>query len=258
MTFSYEGLFRLAIFERRGPRFVAFVRIGDELVRCHLPNPGRMKEFLDRGTLVLLRKNQGSSFKTSYTIVSVVTELKEETAKLINLNTHIPVKWLKEEFQKDSPFEFFREHNFLRSEPKLGNHRLDLLLKNKYGKEVFCEIKSTTKIIDGIGYFPDAVSKRATSQLKTMYEHCKSGGFATVLFLVQSPDCNIVLPDRETDPDFDRACNEYRHPNLQHLAFTSLSKFYGNLDYERDCKGRISFELIKQIPVKCSNDGNID
>ncbi len=251
MTFSYDGLFRLATFERRGPRFVAFVRIKDRLVKCHLPNPGRMNEFLGKGTLVLLKKNQGGNFKTPYTVVSVVTKIGSKTAHLINLNTHIPVKWLRNEFQENSAFSFFKEHYFLRSEPKLGKHRLDLLLKDRNGNKIFCEIKNKTKIIDGIGYFPDAVSKRATSQLKTMYEHCISGGFATVLFLVQSPECEFVAPDKTTDPVFDRACQEYKHPNLNHIAFTSTSQFHGNLAYDSDYKGTVSFKLVKEIPVNC-------
>ncbi len=254
MSYSISGKYRIANFLRRGPRFVGFVALEGRIERCHLPNPGRTKEFLMAGVRVLLKVNEGNHYKTPYTIVAVIKEIRKERLELINLHTHVPVRWLCSEFNEKSKFAFFKNHICIQREPSFGNHRFDLLLSTIEGKEILCEIKSTTKIIDRVGFFPDAVSSRATSQLKTLYHFVQQGGKALVLFIVQSDEADRVEPDSETDPEFAKAIQQYRHKNLKHLAFTSVS-FIDNPDLENVFRGKIIFELKREIPVSL-NDGS--
>ncbi|RMG33793.1 MAG: hypothetical protein D6732_11405 [Methanobacteriota archaeon] len=256
MSFGIEGKFKIAKFLRRGPRFVGFADIDGKEVRCHLPNPGRMKEFLTEGVDILLKINEGNSYKTRYTMVAVVKEIQNERLELINLNTHVPVKWLCTEFQETSPFGFFKNHRCIRKEPSYGNHRFDLLLEDQWHNEIICEIKSTTKIIDGVGYFPDAVSSRATNQLKTLYERAQKGGKSVVLFIVQSDEADLVRPDMETDPVFAETIKNLQHENLIHVAFTSTS-YVESPDFNDLFAGKIIYQLKREIPVSLTDDRQI-
>lgn len=212
-----------------------------------------MEGLLEEGRLVLLKLNEGSHYKTPFTLVALISQLDASKLELINLNTHIPVKWLCEEFNENSPFEFFREHQCVKKEPSIGRHRFDLLLKRKDGKDVICEIKSTTKIIDRRGFFPDAVSSRATRHVKALHEYAKNGGFAIILFIVQSDDVDEVVPDWEVDPMFAKALSDLQIERFTYLAFTS-SSFIENPEMDGPFEGQIVFVLKRQIEVSLLDD----
>ena len=50
-----------AAFVNRPNRFVTKAVMGDAVVTCHMPNPGRMWELLYEGDAALPSKSQGSS-----------------------------------------------------------------------------------------------------------------------------------------------------------------------------------------------------
>ena len=60
-----------AAFVSRPNRFVTKAVMGDAVVTCHMPNPGRMWELLYEGTRLYLRKAKDPARKTPYDVVGI-------------------------------------------------------------------------------------------------------------------------------------------------------------------------------------------
>ena len=69
--------------------------------------------------------------------------------------------------------------------------RIDFL-HDDGNKKTFIEVKSVTYAMDGVGYFPDAVSVRATKHLNELIAMVEQGHRAVVVYCVQR-DVNRVL-----------------------------------------------------------------
>lgn len=64
-----------AAFVSRPNRFVTKAVMGDAVVTCHMPNPGRMWELLYEGTRLYLRKAKDPARKTPYDVVGIEREV---------------------------------------------------------------------------------------------------------------------------------------------------------------------------------------
>ncbi len=238
-------------FISKGPRFVAYVYVDGNRERCHLPNPGRMEELLYENCTVLLKRNIGSQYKTKYTIVATTLsdeETKNSHVNLINLNTHVPIPLITHEFIHNKRVDVFRAYRVIKREPVLGNTRFDLLLEDNFGDLVYCELKSTTKVLDRIGYFPDAVSKRAANHVRILSDLASNGTKGLILFIVQTPDAKEVRPDAKVDPIFTKVVREAQKDNLMFLGITTRSWINGSIKQDNDISGTIFFECLNQIP----------
>lgn len=92
-----------------------------------------------------------------------------------------------------------------RQEPPLPDHgRTDVLLAED-GDDHYVEVKAVTHVEDGIGKFPDAPSDRAVRHLRGLEALVEDGTAASVVFVCQRPDAEVVRPFPEIDPDFAEA-----------------------------------------------------
>jgi sugar fermentation stimulation protein A len=70
-------------------------------------------------------------------------------------------------------------------------------------RQHFIEVKNCHLVYpDGRGYFPDAVSERATHHLMELMRVVENGHRATVLFTVQHPVARSLRPSDAHDPVF--------------------------------------------------------
>jgi len=62
-----------AIFLERPNRFIAYAKLGEEVVKCHVKNTGRCKELLIPGEAVVYLEDHGeqTNRKTRYSLVKV-------------------------------------------------------------------------------------------------------------------------------------------------------------------------------------------
>lgn len=90
-----------------------------------------------------------------------------------------------------------------RQEPPLPDHgRTDVLL-DRDGADHYVEVKAVTHVEDdGLGKFPDAPSERASRHLRGLRALVADGTPASVVFVCQRPDAEVVRPFREIDPTF--------------------------------------------------------
>jgi len=85
-------------------------------------------------------------------------------------------------------------------EPVIGEGRLDFKLETK-PDPTWVEVKSVTWSEDGVGYFPDAPSERATRHVKSLIDVADRKHGALVLVTMRS-DIREIRPAKYVDPVF--------------------------------------------------------
>lgn len=195
-------------FLSRPNRFIAHVRIGDQVEVCHVKNTGRCRELLLPECPVWCARSDDPRRKTRYDLIAV-----QKGSHLINMDSQAPnaavrhwltegglgaVEELKPEYtHEDSRFDF----SFL----------LD-------GRRCFLEVKGVTLEDDGICAFPDAPTQRGTKHLKGLIRAAQAGYGAYVLFVIQMADVQYLQPNDATDPAFGAALRQAAQSGVQLLA----------------------------------------
>lgn len=186
-VFNQNGI--SALFLERLNRFLALIEIHGEETYAHIPNTGRMKELLVRGTEVLLEQHEKSNRKTKYTI------------KLVKYNE----RWvcIDSIITNSIAYEYLngKKLGILRREVKFLSSRFDLSLSTEV-REYFIEVKSVNLVKDGTAYFPDAPTTRGKKHLIELQKSIDMGFGAMVIFIVQRDDAKIFKPYREMDKEF--------------------------------------------------------
>jgi sugar fermentation stimulation protein A len=98
-----------------------------------------------------------------------------------------------------NPFGSLRS---LRPEIRIGRSRLDYLMIDGSGKELYIEVKGCSLTRDGKALFPDAPTTRGNRHLRELIQIRKNGKRAGVLILVLGPIAGCFSPNFETDPVF--------------------------------------------------------
>ena len=193
-------------FIKRPNRFVTIVKVGNKSVKSHLPDPGRLSEILTPGRELYLRKAITSKHrKTDYSTI-----LAKYNGELVSLVSALPNKFVKECISTKI-LSFLKDFELVKPEVVYGNHRFDLLLKDKSNDPFYLEVKSATYVENGIAEFPDAVTDRGKRHVQTLQTLVEAGFQAGVLFVVQRSDANSFQPMWKRDPKFGKALvNAYR------------------------------------------------
>ncbi len=165
----------------RPNRFLVIVERGDELIKCHLHDPGRLRELIYPGNTVLIREQKG--VRTQF---SVTAARAGEEWVITDTRFHHPVarRFLPED---------------VRSEVRVENHRIDFA----YG-DTYLEVKGGTLVENGIAIFPDAPTSRGREHLKLLQQLKSRGYHAELLVLMFRRDAKGFMPNFRTDPDFSR------------------------------------------------------
>lgn len=204
-----------AVFVDRPNRFVIRVRLGrSDLVRAHLPDPGRLRELLLPGVTVWVRAAAGTARKTRWSAVLVQTP---DGRGLVSLDTHLPNRLVARAISERFIDEL-AEWQLVRREVKVGASRFDFLLSNARGSRFLLEVKSVTLVEDGIARFPDAVTVRGTRHLRELAERRIEGWETGVLFVLQRGDAHRIEAARSIDPDFADALVQARDAGVRILG----------------------------------------
>lgn len=192
---------RRGIFIDRPNRFIAHVQLGDDIVTCHMPNPGRMWELLFPGVPMYVRKASRANRKTAYDVVGTErdgipllldTQYNNDAAAALIHQRAVP-GWEDWELE--------------RREVTVGDSRFDLLLR-RGDEEFYVEVKSCSLCSKQGAMFPDAVTERGRKHLLELAAMHDQGIHTGVLFLVHWPRAQWFLPDYHTDPAFAAAFYE--------------------------------------------------
>ncbi|MEM0156836.1 MAG: DNA/RNA nuclease SfsA [Thermoplasmataceae archaeon] len=170
-----------AVVIERPNRFLVMVENRNKVIRCHLHDPGRLKELIFPGNTVLIREQAG--VKTQF---SVTAARSSNEWVITDTRFHHPIarRFLPEDVQR---------------EVRVENHRIDFA----YG-DTYLEVKGGTLLENGIAVFPDAPTSRGRDHLRLLQQLRLRGHNAELLVLIFRRDAKVFMPNFRTDPDFSR------------------------------------------------------
>lgn len=232
----FEGPLVPATLVRRYHRFLSDLRLADgRVVEAHCVNSGSMEGLVRPGAPVWALEKPGDG-KLRW-----VWELSEHpgfpgvpnSRKLVGANTNRPNQVVKAMLAARVLPELGEYSTFF-PERKYGeNSRIDFLLEDGQGGH-YVEVKNVHLVYpDGIAYFPDSKSERATKHLDELVHLVESGKRATVLFFVQRDDARAVRPSDPHDPAFAKAARRAKAAGVGFLGLRVRPTFEGYV-VERD------------------------
>ena len=190
-----------ATFLRRPNRFLAEVELGGHRETVHVKNTGRCRELLIPGAEVYLTEPGTPGRKTRYDLVAV----RKANGILFNIDSQAPNQAVK---------EWLEQHGFDTVVPEYsyGGSRIDFYMERhqKDGEVLryLMEVKGCTLEIDGVGYFPDAPTKRGVKHLRELAKAVRDGYRAAVAFVIQMDGVTQVRPNADIHPEFAEAFAE--------------------------------------------------
>ena len=209
-----EGKIVRGVFVDRPNRFLARVKMLNEVTPCFLPNPGRMHELLLPDVEVFVKEAWKENRKTRYDMIGVM-----HNGELVSVDTRVPNKLVFEAL-KNKELEEFKDYDFVKPEWSYGNSRFDFFLSNN-NEKCLLEVKSCTLLKDGVALFPDAPTLRGSRHLRELIGAKKEGYRACVLFVIQRVNAHVFGPNDETDPDFGEAFRDALQNGVEAYAYYS-------------------------------------
>lgn len=165
----------------RPNRFLVVAHNGKEEIRCHLHDPGRLRELIYPGNSVLIRQQAGA--KTRYSVTAA----------------RAGSQWVITDTRFHHPIARHFLPPDVKSEVRVGNHRIDFM----YG-DTYLEVKGGTLLENGIAVFPDAPTTRGRDHLRLLLQLMLQGHGAELMVLMFRRDATAFMPNSRTDPDFSR------------------------------------------------------
>jgi sugar fermentation stimulation protein A len=209
-----------ARFLERPNRFVVHARLGNgRRAVAHMADPGRLLELLVPGRRLWLRPAAGSLRKTRWSAVLVESP---DGSGLVSIDTTLPNRLVARALEANA-LEELKGWRLERHEHTIGHSRFDFLLHRRRGgpgpRRMALEVKSVTLVEGRLGLFPDAVTARGARHVRELAALRRGGEWAAaVLFVLQRPDADRILPHPAIDPDFARAVVEARRAGVRFLG----------------------------------------
>lgn len=199
---------------RRRDRFLADIALDSgETIVAHCVNTGRMEGLTLPGRRVHVSRATSATRRLAFT-----WELTEVNGVIVGTNTAIPNRLVLELLTRRL-LPPFADHSELCPERRFGERsRVDFWLR-RGGREHYVEVKNCHLVYpDGLGYFPDSISERATHHLHELSAMVRAGHEATVLFVVQRADAQGLRPSDVHDPAFATAARAAGAAGVRFLA----------------------------------------
>lgn len=168
-----------AIVVDRPNRFVVIADVDGRRIKCHIHDPGRLRELIFPGNRIMIREKLGA--KTTH---SVACALSGDEFVLLDSRTH---PYIARRFLPSSS----------ESEVSVGSRRIDFRCEDEY-----IEVKGCTLLDGKTAMFPDAPSVRAAEHVALLQDLKRKGYNSTIMFLVMRRDAGCFLPNYSTDPLF--------------------------------------------------------
>lgn len=190
----------------RPNRFIAHVRVGQEVHTVHVKNTGRCRELLLPNSRVILqdslqdnpKRTPGNSRKTRYDLIAVW----KENLGWVNIDSQAPNQVVKEWLASDN--DIFSGLTFVKPEYKYGDSRVDFYME-KNEKKILMEVKGCTLEIDGEGYFPDAPTERGVKHLNELAKAVEAGYECYIAYVIAMNGVKMVHPNVKMHPEFGEA-----------------------------------------------------
>ena len=208
---KYKNI-KKALFLERPNRFIAYARLGEETVKCHVKNTGRCKELLIPGetTVFLEDHGEGTGRKTRYSLIKVI-----KNGRIINMDSQAPNQIAFDWLKKGGLYD---DITFIKREQKYGNSRFDIYYERGDGIKGFMEVKGVTLEEDGVARFPDAPTERGVKHIYELIQAVKCGYEANILFVIQMKGIKHLEPNYKTHQAFGDALKEAKEAGVNVMA----------------------------------------
>lgn len=188
-----------ALFIDRPNRFIAYAKLNDEVVKCHVKNTGRCKELLIPNVTKVYLEDHGDNTnrKTRYSLVTVV-----KGNRIINMDSQAP-NLIAHEWIESGKFR--QDIIFIKREVKYHNSRFDIYYERKEKDNIikgFVEVKGVTLEEDNIVRFPDAPTQRGIKHIEELIRAKKEGYEVNILFVIQMENVLYFEPNVKTHKEF--------------------------------------------------------
>lgn len=208
---KYDNI-KKAIFLERPNRFIAYARLDEEIVKCHVKNTGRCKELLIPEISEVYLEDHGdkATRKTRYSLVKVV-----KNGRIINMDSQAPNQiatyWLL-------GGGLYKDITYVKREQTYGKSRFDIYYERGEGIKGFMEVKGVTLEDNDVARFPDAPTERGVKHIYELMEAKKDGYEANILFVVQMKGIKYFEPNDETHAAFGDALREAAKAGVNIMA----------------------------------------
>ncbi|RTE85641.1 MULTISPECIES: DNA/RNA nuclease SfsA [Gammaproteobacteria] len=209
---------------KRYKRFLADVTLpdGSELT-VHCPNTGAMTGCAIPDSEVWLSESDNKKRKYAHTW---------EVAKLpskdwVCINTHRANELVVEALHTSLPKEL-ESFSAMEREVKYGEKsRCDIVLQRNNAPDTYIEVKSVTLLEDENGYFPDAVSTRATRQIEELIQlKHDTGNDIAIVYAVMHTGIKNVQTATHIDPNYAAMCKQAEANGLTIFkAFFNINQY---------------------------------
>lgn len=192
-------------------------------MEAHLPDPGRLNELLVPGRRIWLAPARSQARRTRWT--AVLTEAPQG-GDLVSIDATLPNRLVARALEEGALDEL-GPYTEVRSEPRVGSHRFDFLLRRDTSAaggtepgphDLLLEVKSVTLVEHGVALFPDAVTARGTRHVRRLGELAREGRRCAVLFVLQRSDAHRVRAADTIDPAFAEALDDAAADGVRVLA----------------------------------------
>lgn len=202
-----------ARFVERPNRFLVVAELETgQRVRAYLPNTGRLGHLATPGTPFILRKDGAPPRTTAYTAIRAWNgcwvALEASTAP------QLLTAWLR----SGEPLGAYGPVRDIRREVAAGGHRLDLLA-TAAGGQVWVEVKSGGRAVDGVALLSGTPSTRGVAHLTTLARLVADGHRAAAAFVVQRSDARALSIGGEADPGWIVAVRRAHEGGVAILAY---------------------------------------
>lgn len=206
-------------FIKRLNRFIAEVRIEDQIYQVHVKNTGRCEELFIPGATVYLEPSTNDKRKTPYSLITI-----EKGRRMINIDSQVPNRVVEEAFQQSPHLkDIFGEHVRIRREVTYGSSRFDLYYESEdTGRKGFIEIKGVTLEVNDVAMFPDAPTVRGSKHVMELMKAQQEGYNNYILFLIQMKGVHQFRPYEENDPIFATHLRQAKDSGVGVLVFDSM------------------------------------
>jgi len=217
---------------KRYKRFMVDVNLSDgSVLTLHSANTGSMKNCYVESGKVWFWDSQNPKRKYPHSL-----ELTETpSGHIACINTSRPNYLVAEGIENGTVTEL-QDYQTLKTEVKYGdeNSRIDILLSGGK-KNIYVEVKNTTLLEkttngdpdengtteEGVGYFPDSVSERASKHLRELIRMVELGHRAVIFFCVNHTGIKQVKPADHIDTVYGQLLREADKAGVEIMAYAS-------------------------------------
>ena len=178
-----------ATFLERPNRFIAYARLGEEIVICHVKNTGRCRELLipEKTKVYLEDHGENTERKTRYSLIKVV-----KGDRIINMDSQAPNQIVKEWMEQGGLYPDIR---YIKRECKYDNSRFDIYYERENGIKGFVEVKGVTLEDNDVARFPDAPTERGVKHIYELIQAKGEGYEANIVFVIQMDGIRYFTPN---------------------------------------------------------------